>query len=229
MLHGFPGLLKNEDMAAEFCRRGMTVLAPSYGGCWGSPGCFSIRGAFEDARAALRLLSRYPRVDAGRIGILGYSFGGWAALRLAAEQRVAAAAVLAPAVPHGNFAADARYLRRHAKAVRLGSLEEVWSEYAAVCAEDRPGVYVGAISPAPLLIVQGLRDRLVAPEGAAGLWALAGRPRKLIVFPEEDHEFQNDRRAVVSAVCGWLESNLAAAPSDVRRMFRRARAPAVVS
>ncbi len=57
MLHGFPGLLKNEDMAAELCRRGLTVFMPYYGGCWGSPGRFSVRGAFDDARAALRPLS----------------------------------------------------------------------------------------------------------------------------------------------------------------------------
>ena len=128
MLHGFPGVLKNEDMAAELCRRGMTVLMPYYGGCWGSPGSFSVRGSFDDARAGLALLSRYGRVDARRVGLLGYSFGGWAALRLAAEAKVAAVAALAPAVPHGDGAAAARYLRRFGRVVCLGCLLGAWNE-----------------------------------------------------------------------------------------------------
>jgi dienelactone hydrolase len=215
MLHGFPGLLKNEDMAAELCRRGLTVLMPFYGGCWGSPGRFSLRGAFDDARAALRLLFRYRGVDARRVGILGYSFGGWAALRTASETAVAAVAVLAPAVPHGEGAGEARYLRRNAKAVNLSSLDEVLGEYAAESRRDRPDAYLPRIAPAPLLIVQGLKDRLVPPDATAKLWSLAAQPKKLVAFPEEEHEFQLDRTAVTATVCGWLESRLRGLPSSV--------------
>ena len=208
MLHGFPGLLKNEDIAAELCRRGVTAFMPFYGGCWGSPGRFSVRGAFDDARAGLRLLSRYRRVDAGRIGLMGYSFGGWVALRLASETPVAAVAALAPAVPNGNLAAEARYLRRNAKAVNIPSLGDVWKEYAAEAGKDRPDVYLPLIAPAPLLVVQGLKDRPVPAEATAKLWALAAQPKQLVAFPDEEHEFQNDRTAVTSEVCGWLESRL---------------------
>jgi len=208
MLHGFPGLLKNEDMAAELCRRGLTVFMPFYGGCWGSPGRFKVRGAFDDVRAALRLLSRYRHVDAGRIGILGYSFGGWAALRTASQTPVAAVAALAPAVPYGDGAAEARYLRRTAKVVNVGAVDELWDEYAAESRKDRPDVYLPRIWPTPVLIVQGLKDRLVRPEASAKLWALAEQPKKLAAFPHEDHEFQNNRPAVIADVCGWLESRL---------------------
>jgi dienelactone hydrolase len=208
MLHGFPGILKNEDLAAELCRRGMTVFMPYYGGCWGSPGRFGVRAAFDDAEAARRLLSRYRRVDPRRIGILGYSFGGWIAMRMASATPVSAVAALAPAVPHGNEAADARYLRRNARAVNLSSLDEVWREYAAESRADRPEAYLPAISPAPLLIIQGLRDRLVAPDSTARLWSLAAQPKKLVAFPDEDHDFQRDRAAVTAAVCGWLEARL---------------------
>ncbi len=89
-------LVAAEDMAADLCRRGMTVLLPHFRGCWGSGGRFSIPGLFQDARAALELLSRYHQVDPGRVGLLGYSVGGWVALRLAAEFPVAAAARRAP-------------------------------------------------------------------------------------------------------------------------------------
>ncbi|MFI5349181.1 MAG: alpha/beta hydrolase family protein [Elusimicrobiota bacterium] len=208
MLHGFPGLLKNEDIAAELCRRGMTVFMPFYGGCWGSSGEFTVRGAFDDARGALRLLSRYHRVDAGRIGLLGYSFGGWAALRLASEIPVAAVAALAPAVPLGNEAANARYLRRNAKAVDIPSVGALWKEYTMECGRDRPEIYLPMIAPAPLLIVQGLKDRDVSPDAAAKLWDLAAQPKKLVALPDEEHEFENDRPAVISELCGWLEARL---------------------
>jgi len=208
MLHGFPGLQKNEDMAAELCRRGLTVFMPFYGGCWGSSGQFSLAGAFEDAWAAFRLLSRYRRVDAARIGILGYSFGGWTALRMASETPVAAVAALAPAVPYGDGAAEARYLRRNSKVVRIASLDDLWKEYESLSRKERPDVYLPRIRPTPLLIVQGLKDRLVSPESSAKLWALAEQPKKLAAFPHEDHEFQHDRAAVSAEVCGWLESKL---------------------
>ncbi len=146
--------------------------------------------------------------DAGRIGILGYSFGGWAALRIASETAVAAVAALAPAVPHGNEAADARHLRRNAKAVNIASRKDVWEEYMAFSREDRPDVYLPMISPAALLIVSGLKDLLVAADSTAHLWSLAAQPKKLAAFPHEEHEFQNDRPAVTEEVCGWLESRL---------------------
>jgi dienelactone hydrolase len=208
MLHGFPGVLKNEDLAADLCRRGHVVFMPYYGGCWGSPGRFTIRGAFDDARAGLALLSRYHRVRAGRVGILGYSFGGWAALRMASESRVAAVAALAPAVPQGTESLDPRYMRRNSKAVNIPSLGAVLREYAAESGRDRPELYLPRISPAPLLVVQGLKDRLVRPEATARLWARASHPKKLAEFPYEDHELHGDRPAVAAEVCGWLDARL---------------------
>ena len=217
MLHGFPGVQKNEDIAAELCRRGMTVFMPYFCGCWGSSGRFSVAGLFNDSRTALRLLSRYRRVDAERIGLLGYSFGGWAALRLASESPVAAAAALAPAVPHGDEAGDARYLRRNAKVVNMPRLDEVWEEYVGAARRDRPDVYLPKISPAPLLLVQGLKDRVVPPLASSRLWRLAAHPKELVELPDEEHEFQNDRLAVIEKVCAWFESRLTPAPQ--RRVY----------
>jgi dienelactone hydrolase len=156
----------------------------------------------------LRLLSRYRRVDAERIGIFGYSFGGWAALRVASETPVAAVAALAPAVPCGNEAGEARHLRRNAKAINIASRRDVWEEYVAFSRADRPDVYLPMISPAPLLIVSGLKDVLVAPDSTTHLWSLAAQPKHLAAFPNEEHEFQNDRPAVTAEICGWFESRL---------------------
>jgi dipeptidyl aminopeptidase/acylaminoacyl peptidase len=181
---------------------------PYYCGCWGSAGRFSLAGLFDDVRASFSLLSRYRHVDPARVGVLGYSLGGWAALRLASQTPVAAAAVIAPAVPHGDEVGDARYLRRYAKAVNIPRLDDAWRGYLATARKDRPEAYLPRISPTPLLFVQGLRDALVPSTLTSELWALADYPKKLIEFPEEDHQFQQDRPAVISAVCGWLEASL---------------------
>lgn len=214
MLHGFPGVQQNEDLAAELCRRGMTVLLPHYRGCWGSPGRFHVEMMFTDAAAALRLLSRYHQVDPGRVGVLGCSIGGWVALKLAADARLAAVAVLAPAAPRTDRPGDAGYLRRNARALAIPDPLEVWREYAAAARADHPEEYVHRIAPTPVLFAQGMRDRLVPPESTRRLWALARAPKDWKGFPGEDHEFQNDRPAVVNAVCGWLEERLARAPVE---------------
>ncbi|MDD5303919.1 MAG: alpha/beta fold hydrolase, partial [Elusimicrobia bacterium] len=198
------------------CRRGRTVFTPHFRGCWGSSGSYSLHGLLEDAQAALRLLSRYHHVDAARVAVLGCSVGGWVALRLAARTRVAALAVMAPALPRLNVPADAAYLRRNGKVVNIPRFEEVWREYLSIAREERPDEYVRDIAPASLLVIQGLKDPLVPPGAAKRLWSLAGEPKELMEFPNEDHEFQNDRPAVVGAVCGWLQSRLARARTQAR-------------
>lgn len=60
--------------------------------------------AVTDAYAALELLGTHPRIDAGRIGVVGYSYGGMAA-RFAMDERVRRA--LAP--DHPGFAAFVDY------------------------------------------------------------------------------------------------------------------------
>ena len=220
MLHGFPGFLQNEDIAAELCRRGMTVFIPRFRGCWGSSGLFTLPGLLDDAQAALRLLARYPRVDGTRLGVLGYSLGGWVALRLASERRLAAAVVMAPAAPRADEPRDRTYLRQNARVVGLPGVGRAWREYLEAAREEAPERYMGLISPTPLLFLQGLQDRLVPPSSTARLWTLAGPPKRLVEFPREAHEFQADRPAVVAAACGWLESHLAgraAAPAPSAR------------
>jgi uncharacterized protein len=207
MLHGFPGLQQNEDIASELCRRGMTVLMPRFCGCWGSGGDFGPRRLLADASAALRLLRRYPGVDPHRVAVLGYSLGGWVALRLAAEASVKAVAALAPAVPRAANPADERYLRRSARVIHADAAS-AWKDWLAAAAEDDPRRYMRDMAWTPLLLVHGLMDRLVDPEVSRRLADLAQPPKNLIELSGEDHEFQHDRPLVVELVSQWLEREL---------------------
>ncbi|HVC08790.1 MAG TPA: alpha/beta hydrolase [Elusimicrobiota bacterium] len=208
MLHGFPGAVKNEDIATELCRRGMTVFMPRFGGCWGSSGLYSVPGLFKDARAALRLLSRYPRVNSKRLGVLGYSLGGWVALHLAAQSALAAAAVMAPALPRPDNPQDEIYFHKNCRTLAIPRPREVWAQYLKAGRAERPQEYLPRIAPAPLLFVQGLSDRLVPPAATARLYALAREPKALFEFSGEEHDFQKDRAAIVAKICGWMEEKL---------------------
>lgn len=208
MLHGFPGVLQNEDIACELCRRGLTVFMPHFRGCWGSSGEFSVPALFEDARASLRLLEKYHHVDPKRVGLLGYSVGGWVALRLASEIHPAAAAVLAPAVPGPGGAASTDYIRRNGKVLALPPADRLWEEYLEAAKGDHPEAYVHEIAPTPLLFVQGLKDRVVPPPNTVRLWKLAGGSAELLSLDDDDHEFQADRASLVRTVAGWLASRL---------------------
>lgn len=209
MLHGFPGAYQNEDIAAELCRRGMTVFLPHFRGSWGSLGRFSVPWLLRDAEGALRLLSRYRHVEHGKIGLLGYSVGGWIALRLASRRGLAAVAVMAPAVPVGEHPGDPAYLRKNVRVLNSPAAGELWAEYLAAAQEDHPEVYLPGISPTPVLFVQGRHDQLAPPQATERLWSLARQPKDYLNLEDEDHLFQINRPAVVAAVCGWLESRLA--------------------
>lgn len=207
MLHGFPGVQQNEDIAAELCRLGMTVLMPRFCGCWGSGGDFTASRLLADARAALRLLRRYPGVDAHRVGVLGYSLGGWVALRLAAQASVKAVCAMAPALPRGENEADRAYLRRASRVVRADT-RQAWDDWLSCCGEDDPRRYMRDLQWTPLLLVHGMKDRLVPPAVSSGLMQLASQPKSLVELGDEDHEFQHDRPLVIELVSQWLEKEL---------------------
>lgn len=211
LLNGFPGAYQNEDIATELCRRGMTVFLPHFRGSWGSSGNFSVSWLRRDAEGALRLLGRYRHVDRRRMGLLGYSVGGWVALTLAAGRPLAAVAVMAPAVPIGEHPGDPAYLRKNARVLNIPDVAGLWSEYLEAARLDHPETYLPAVSPTPLLFVQGRHDQLAPPQATERLYALARQPKEYLGLEEEDHLFQIRRGAVVAAVCGWLESRLAGA------------------
>jgi uncharacterized protein len=80
LLHGFPGVMMNLDIASELQQRGWNVLVINYRGAWGSQGCFSIIHSLEDVQAALQYIkqkevAKANRIDCERIALVGHSFG----------------------------------------------------------------------------------------------------------------------------------------------------------
>jgi dienelactone hydrolase len=117
--------MEPERAADSFAARGTTGAALS-----GSSGYVSVGGA--DAYAALQLLSGEPRIDADRIAIIGFSYGGEVA-HLAAFETLRSALNLGP----GRFAAHVAFYP--------GGTFGVIAE---------PGAYTGA----PVLMLLGGKD-----------------------------------------------------------------------
>jgi pimeloyl-ACP methyl ester carboxylesterase len=89
LLHGFPGNERNFDLAQALRRAGYAALVFHYRGSWGVAGSWSWGHVLEDAArvaAAVRepAVAAAHRLDPQRLGVLGHSLGGFAALMTAA-------------------------------------------------------------------------------------------------------------------------------------------------
>ena len=96
-LHGFPGAEKNVDIQRALLARGVASFALHFQGAWGSEGFYRFTTLPAQARAGLRFLLKQPFVDPERVGIFGFSMGGWAALQTAGlEPGLKCVAAVAP-------------------------------------------------------------------------------------------------------------------------------------
>jgi dienelactone hydrolase len=115
------------------------------------------RLAVREASAALEWLASAPEVDGDRLGVLGYSLGGFLALMTAAEDRLVRAVALAAA----------------------GDLPETMPYASMIRRAVDPLRAVRRLEGRPLLLVNGRRDTTTRPAQAERLFAYAEEPRQL--------------------------------------------------
>jgi len=115
------------------------------------------RSAAREARAAIEWLGAQAEVDGARLGVVGYSLGGFLALMMASEEPAVRAITLAAA---GDLPDSTPYLSMVRRAV---------DPLRAVRKLDRR----------PLLLVNGRRDRTTRPVQAERLFASAEEPKEL--------------------------------------------------
>jgi len=212
LLHGCPGLEKNLDLAVRLRDAGWNSLLFHYRGCWGSAGRYDLRTIPRDVTAAVDHLAGCPRVDPGRIAVLGHSLGGWAALVTAArEPRLGAVAVYGAAARLGTGPRlSPALIDKEFTRFLTATPEEFASQWAAVGEQVDALADAAAIAPRPLLVVHGTEDRWVPVATARELRERAGPGCRYVEVEGADHAFSWHRAELTDLVVGWLRGECCA-------------------
>jgi len=153
----------------------------------------------EDIMTALRHLQKHPRVDPGRIAVLGFSRGGIVSLQIASQDPSIKAAVAYYALADFEQWLDFdqypfpksllfRWVRKRlVKEVGAASWEEALLRFR----ETSP-IHFAARIQAPVLLIHGEKDRTFPVEQARRLYGAlksAGKGSELLIIPEAGHVF----------------------------------------
>lgn len=174
----------------DFLRRGMAVLAIDGPGQGEMEFAHPLRHDYEvPIHYAINYLEGRPDVDASRIGLMGVSLGGQLVVRAAAfEPRVRATIENCGAYDHAeNFGGKPKVtrnafihrLKANSEAEALNKLQQF----------NLRGVAEKVTTP--LLVVQGVRDRLVPPEQGKRIAAEAGSNAEIWLFEDGNHVCNN--------------------------------------
>jgi pimeloyl-ACP methyl ester carboxylesterase len=221
LLHGLPGNEQNLDLAQAVRRAGWNVLTLHYRGSWGSPGRFSLAGAFDDTEAAMAYLSqpenaRELHIDTRRIVIAGHSMGGFLAARhAAAHDDVAGVVLLDPwnvgatgktvlAKPEGRQDAIAAMGDDFGNSLAGTDAATLMAEVERHAGDWDLADSMARLARKPLLIVDAQYGN--APQVAPLAAAVNSRGGALTaVTLASDHGFADHRIALAAVTVRWLE------------------------
>jgi alpha-beta hydrolase superfamily lysophospholipase len=209
----------------EFAKRGMHTLAidgPGQGETLRFRGIPSRYDYEVPGKAAYDYVAQRADVDAARVVIMGYSFGGYYSARIAAFEKRYAAGVAMTAL-HWDLAGWQQKIKEKAQAegtkVAQSNFQFQWVVGAA---DTDAGIEVAKRFTLkdvahqitmPFLVTHGANDRVVPAENAQKLYDALGSKRKALrVFTAEDggaeHAHVDNRQAGVDFVADWIAANL---------------------
>ncbi len=226
----FDGLDNCKEMSILFCglefaRRGFNTLSidgPGQGETLRLRKIPSRHDYEVPGRAAYDYVASRPEVDAGKVVVMGYSFGGYAAPRVAAfDHRYA-----------GGVSFGAMFWDMHAWLLRMQ--EQMKAHKAATSHFQVPWVFgvpdlnfdtavemmkkftlVGIAEKVacPFLVAHGENDRIVPPQEARTLYEHLGSKQKTLkIFDAEEgaaeHCQVDDRQAGVNFIADWITENV---------------------
>jgi len=170
----FGGSMDNNVIYAleqGFTDQGIATLIFNFRGVGQSQGRYdNMKGEVDDVIAALLYLARRPEIDAGRIVLAGYSFGGLMALL--ALSRLLSGAAAKPRTGE-NFRPCALVLASPMPPARS------WQAAAELKAFFA--------SPCPTLVIAGTADRFCPVKSAQELIVLIGPQARLALLEGGDH------------------------------------------
>jgi dienelactone hydrolase len=153
----------------------------------------------EDLVAALRHLQNHPRVDPGRIGLLGFSRGATVSLQIASEDpSIQAVVAYYPLADFEQWLDVDQYFFPKSllmRWVRGRLVKEIGStswEEARIRFRQISPIHLAARIEAPVLLIHGEKDHLLPVEQAERLYAALqskGKKSELLIIPRGEHGF----------------------------------------
>jgi pimeloyl-ACP methyl ester carboxylesterase len=231
-LHGTPGNEQNMDIAQTLRRAGYNVLSFHYRGAWGSPGKFTQAGGVDDGVAALAFLqdpsvvARF-HIDTKRLIVIGHSYGGFVAARIAAAHpNIAALVLIAPwspaqdiplfMVPADKFTSAAHSIFDDDEG-RMGGYTDVdmAREILASGYDWRLETSAEGIKNLPILMVTAKYDS-PDDEGTELVAALSHLHAADVttVSMDTDHPFSDHRIALEERILNWLQQPTSRPPAS---------------
>jgi pimeloyl-ACP methyl ester carboxylesterase len=139
------------------------------------------RGALS---RALQFVLARGDVDAPRLGVFGFSMGGYITSQLARDPRIRAAALAG--TPPDPLEQTRWEYRKYGVISQLPAMWAI-SRAGFSLTENIPRDQVAHFAPRPLLIVTGSEDSLVPAIMARALFEAARAPKQLLVVPGAGH------------------------------------------
>ncbi len=193
LCHGLPGDKRDMGgLARALMDAGFGVLAFDFRS-WGESGRGPVtfgRRETQDVLGAVRFVQHRRAEPIPHIGVVGLSMGAAAAIMAAAETPAIEAVVADSSYARLDQAVD-RVVGRFwgplaaltpASAWRLGE-----RLIGAPLATVSPVAAIAGISPRPVLIIHGVKDRLIDVRDAHALYRACGDPKTLWIIEEAGH------------------------------------------
>jgi dienelactone hydrolase len=214
----------------EFAKRGFNTLAidgPGQGEVLRLRKIYARHDYEVPGTAAYEFVAKRPDVDSKKVVIMGYSFGGYYAPRIAAFERRYAACVCLGALHWDLHAWQLRIkeqLKADPKKSAQSNFQFQWilglDDSAAALERAKLFSLAGVAEKiaCPVLITHGVNDRVVPVQAAHDLYAaLKTSKRTLKIFtPEEggaEHCQVDDRPLGIGFIADWIAALWAAASS----------------
>jgi uncharacterized protein len=188
-------------LAEDFASLGMIAVIFNFRGCGDSDGNFQMMGWVRDLDMVLDRILNTPFVDPTRVMLLGFSGGGAAAVRVAADSSgVYSLAVVGTPSDFGTFEKDPEEIISDFKKRGIIRDPEFPSDIDGWVDEFRkiePRRWVSHFKGKHLLVVHGDADELIPVEQARELFnsAPAG-VAELSIIPQGAHRLRLDNRCV---------------------------------
>jgi len=207
MLHGFPGAEHSVDVQRALLARGIASFRLHFQGAWGSEGNYLFSGLVDQAKAGLRFLARQPGVNSRRLGVFGFSMGGWTALNLAgaAPDILTAVAVAPVGGPEMVGPSNAPFIKSHCGPVRVASRDGLVRDFQDSVKRYDP-VKAVAKSKADILLIHGTCDEVIPFEVSRRISATTGV--RLVRAKGADHAFLDRRPWLTKRSVDWLSRRL---------------------